>query len=220
MTVQELDQLILDILEVRTQYLLLQDAAKIDRCRMLLSVAKSIHIECWDFSNLHMNRSEAVSHHLEHSVQRRLKDHQEQVLRQFEEFSEHPDRLARMAMDVAQTLKAAENRIQDLLRRNSQHFRYETSIRIEAIFAGDDYLVGKLESEERFQRQMNGMSNDLDEGEDDELVDDELNVDDRRLLKLLSDPHVNLDPETRASLEREGVDLTGANYNPDDSWGN
>jgi hypothetical protein len=42
MTVQELDQLILDILEVRTQYLLLQDAAKIDRCRMLLSVAKSI----------------------------------------------------------------------------------------------------------------------------------------------------------------------------------
>lgn len=73
MSIKDMDDLILDLLSLRTLFLLLQDSTAIDNCKLLVSIAEALLVECWDFENLHMNRSEAVSRHLEHAVERRLR---------------------------------------------------------------------------------------------------------------------------------------------------
>ena len=189
MSVPELDQLILDLYGVRTAFLLLRDESKIDHCKILLDVAESVLIECWDFSNLQMNRSEAVARHLDHAVKRKLSQAQAIIRQRFEETSDQPDALRRISEDAAHELIDIEARIRTLIKRNARRFRYDTMTRVTAILEGDEYLIAEMERSERSKRSIESVTDDLDHDDEAETINDELNVDDRRLLQLLQDPY-------------------------------
>ena len=91
--------------------------------------------------------------------------------------------------------------------------------RVTVILEGDEYLIAEMERSERSKRSIESVTDDLDHDDEAETINDELNVDDRRLLQLLQDPYERLDVETRIKLENRGVDLTGVNYDVDNPGG-
>jgi len=214
MSIKDMDDLILDLLSLRTLFLLLQDSTAIDNCKLLVSIAEALLVECWDFENLHMNRSEAVSRHLEHAVERRLRHVQVGIREKFQTAGEDPSVLRAVGDHAHAEMSEIQGRIDAIVSKNKDRFRYRTSERISALVKGNDRFIKWLEREERVNRALKDFVRDVDE--EDEYIPDELNVDETRLLELLRDPYDRLDAATRISLESRGVDLTGVNYSVDD----
>lgn len=214
MTVKDMDDLILDLLSLRTLFLLLQNSDAIENCKRLVAIAEALLVECWSFDNLHMNRSEAISRHLEHAVERRLRYLQVGIREKFQSFGEDPEMLRAVGDDARAEMSEIHRRIDAIVSNNRDRFRYGTNERISALVNGDDRFIEWLEREERTNRALRHLVRDVDE--EDEYTPGELNVDETRLLELLRDPYDRLDAETRISLESRGVDLTGVNYSDSD----
>lgn len=214
MSIKDMDDLILDLLSLRTLFILLQDSDAIENCKRLVAIAEALLVECWSFDNLHMNRSEAISRHLEHAVERRLRHVQVGIREKFQTAGEDPEVLRAVGDDARAEMSEIHGRIDTIVSNNKERFRYGTSERISALVNGDDRFIEWLEREERTNRTLRDFVRDVDE--EDEYTPDELNADETRLLGLLRDPYDRLDAETRISLESRGVDLTGVKYRDDD----
>lgn len=210
MSVADMDKLILDLLSLRTLFLLLHDSEAIENCKLLVAIAEALLIECWDFDNLQMNRSEAISRHLEHAVKRRLGEVQSHIRAKVEDAGENSQVLRAIENDAHTEMSEIQGRLDTIVGRNKDRFRYGTIERIRALVRGDDQLINWLERDERINRTLRQLIHDLDE--DDEGYPEELNANERRLLGLLRDPYDHLDAETRRHLEARGVDLTGVKY--------